>query len=213
MIGFVDTPKYKWSQEDKENTLCQIPNAITILQSQAKHYNANITIRWRYWDNISVPCEYYDRGEPWHLWIMKNYWNVKSMRELQNGIRIRQRVKEAPVILLFKQPQQGRYQGFSWSAKRPSNWEDEISCVLCDNGFSSTTFAHEILHQFGAIDYYDIYDNEGISSIADKYLGKDLLMQSGNYGRIDDLTAYIIGWTNYLSNDAKSFLNETRGAR
>lgn len=65
---------------------------------------------------------------------------------------------------------------------------------------SQRTFIHELMHQFGAIDYY--YP-ERLAMEAEHYFPGSI-MNSGD--TIDDLTRYVIGWTDTLTPQAKAFL-------
>lgn len=80
---------------------------------------------------------------------------------------------------------------------------DEYSFVsFCadDVEDSSRGFIHELMHQFGAIDYY--YP-ENIAVKANMMLPGSI-MNGGN--NIDDLTRYIIGWDDEPSTAALNFL-------
>ena len=70
--------------------------------------------------------------------------------------------------------------------------------------------AHELLHLFGAIDLYD-YDNEGVRAIAEQFF-PDSVMMKPTYV-IDELTAYLIGWTKQPSPKVLQFLARTKGLR
>lgn len=65
---------------------------------------------------------------------------------------------------------------------------------------SQRTFIHELMHQFGAVDYY--YP-ERLAIEAEHYFPGSI-MNSGE--TIDDVTRYVIGWTDSLTPQAKAFL-------
>lgn len=80
---------------------------------------------------------------------------------------------------------------------------NEYSMVAYDPGDpqdSQRAFIHELMHQFGAIDYY--YP-EQLSIEAEHYFPGSI-MNSGE--DIDDVTRYVIGWTDTLTPKAKEFL-------
>lgn len=81
--------------------------------------------------------------------------------------------------------------------------------VICagENTHLTSTIAHEILHLFGAKDMY--YPKE-VKAAAEKYLKKSVMLANMKKPYIDDLTAYLIGWRNTLSDDAFFMLNEIR---
>ena len=67
---------------------------------------------------------------------------------------------------------------------------------------------HELFHQFGAI---DLYNQEGVEKVALKYFPNSDMLTVSHV--IDDLTAYLVGWTDTLSAKAQKFLKETEGLR
>lgn len=64
---------------------------------------------------------------------------------------------------------------------------------------------HEVYHLFGAKDFY--YPPE-IGAAAEKYLPNSVMIEPQN-GKVDSLTAYLMGWTKRLSREAELFLRET----
>ncbi len=64
------------------------------------------------------------------------------------------------------------------------------------SGYTSLTIAHEILHTYGADDYYT---PEKRNELAKQYYPNDVMLKiepPTNLGDIGDLTAFQIGWTN-----------------
>ena len=63
------------------------------------------------------------------------------------------------------------------------------------------TTAHEILHCFGAEDYY--YENTARKSMAQAYYPYDIMLATYldiRYNSVGDYTAYSLGWTDYAPN-------------
>ena len=63
---------------------------------------------------------------------------------------------------------------------------------------------HELLHQFGAVDFYF---PERVRQTAERYL-PDNVMRSRCYV-VDDLTAFLVGWRETLSAYVLCFLQDT----
>ena len=74
-----------------------------------------------------------------------------------------------------------------------------------DPAWEKHTFIHELLHLFGAADFY--YPC-AIKTAAQKWL-PDSVMNSGNGIAIDDLTRVLIGWDSTLTESAEQFLKAT----
>lgn len=101
-------------------------------------------------------------------------------------------VEQAPVVFVLNKP--GRA-----SAKMGGK---EEYCFLFDD---VTAFRHELFHLFGAEDLY--YPAE-VTAIAESCFTESIMLGYDS-DAVDDLTAYLIGWSNSLSEDALSFLNQT----
>ncbi|MBE6957629.1 MAG: hypothetical protein E7447_00560 [Ruminococcaceae bacterium] len=75
-----------------------------------------------------------------------------------------------------------------------------VSFDVQDPETGRKTFIHELMHQFGAVDYY--YP-EFVKLKAEYYLPGSI-MNDGT--EIDDVTRYVIGWDAELTQTAKEFL-------
>ena len=106
----------------------------------------------------------------------------KSFRSYAQTITVRGGCSDTPI------PEGDEYSMVSFDPSNPMN--------------SQRTFKHELLHQFGAIDYY--YPTN-LQFKANKHF-PDSVMDSGNI--VDPLTRYIIGWDEELSDKAKDFLKD-----
>lgn len=80
-----------------------------------------------------------------------------------------------------------------------------------ENGFeygilygAKEDFRHELLHLYGA---KDLYTPERIDKIAARYFSDSVMRVSGGF-ILDPLNAFLIGWTDTLSEPAKAFLED-----
>ncbi len=113
---------------------------------------------------------------------------------------------EAPLTFVFNK----KFRSFAQSVIRtdddfetPVPSGEEFSIVSFnseDTGSSERTFIHELMHQFGAIDFY--YP-ESVKFEAERFL-PDSIMNGGE--TIDSLTRFIIGWDRIIADNAKKFL-------
>lgn len=71
----------------------------------------------------------------------------------------------------------------------------------------ASTVAHEILHLFGAEDYYDPYgDRPQRKAYAEEICPYDIMLTvyvDITYNEVGDFTAYTVGWMNYLTDEYK----------
>ena len=67
-----------------------------------------------------------------------------------------------------------------------------------------TAFSHELCHLYGAEDFY--YP-ASVENLANYYIPESIMCRGD---KIDSLTAYLIGWDDYLTSNAYNFLYETK---
>ena len=107
-------------------------------------------------------------------------------------------VDEAPIVFCFN------YHDRSHAQSQYNNGQTEYAFLFKDtNGY--TSYAHELYHLFGAKDFYYPAD---VKALADQYFPNSVMLNSEG-STVDDLTAYLIGWTDEPSASALSFLKDT----
>lgn len=67
-------------------------------------------------------------------------------------------------------------------------------------------FIHEVMHLYGAADYY--YP-ERLKSVAQRIFPNSVMLIGGEYGVIDEMTRYLIGWHLQPTEKARKFMSET----
>ena len=83
---------------------------------------------------------------------------------------------------------------------------EECSTIFRDGRkYSYHTIMHELLHQFGAI---DLYYPKTVSRWSKQLLGKSI-MREYDGTIVDELTAYLIGWIDSVSEETFAFLQNT----
>ncbi len=171
------------------------------LKSEAERYGTKLTFKYRFF-KIDTPAdaqytEVYD--------LIKNFFNSQamSMDQLQSRYEKMSGSDESPFILVFDE--KARSYAQKQSAQRIARQETSIVYKERDNLFHWTTIAHELLHQFGAMDFY--YPRE-VVECARRYI-KDSIMGVGAPNILDDLTAYLVGIKDTISADTYYFLKET----
>jgi hypothetical protein len=111
---------------------------------------------------------------------------------------------EAPVIVAVNRPMRS----FATMDNNRSFMRspDEYCAVFrhTSGTFEPRVLIHELLHQFGAPDYY--YPDVTVQA-AYRHFPNSIMFQNGN--EIDDLSKYLIGWTDTLTPTAMAFLRDT----
>lgn len=188
-----------WSTKSKQDLIFAIDKAITLLEKEAKSYGAELKIV-PYFMDINLPSDF-ERFQAFNY--IKNNFKVNTMEEMQKSFEKHYNVDEAPVMIVYDEL------GRSSAAMQHTSIQarDEISSIFkSSSGFSYTTIAHEILHQFGATDFYF---PKKVEAAAKKYFINSV-MGIGSRDIVDDLTAYLVGWKNTLSENSYRFLRKTK---
>jgi len=159
--------------------------------AEAKTYNAELSFAYKYYKaTLTGDVCSGDYSHDWQDPALKSA-GLPELAEMHAYVTEHQNAKEAPVLFAFNKP--GRAYAQSGS--------NEFLVLFSDDDFDS--FQHELSHIFGAKDFY--YPAE-VKTLASSCF-KDSVMNSGETA--DPLTAYLIGWTDTLSDDALGFLKET----
>lgn len=190
-----------WSEEAKNKYYDSISKAADFLMSEAKRYGATLHIRRIHLEK-DVPADA-DPKDGYAL--VKDYFHKESVNEVQDHYRRSLGADEVPIILAFNT------RGRSFAFKKNANEKhgaQEISVIFFENGDSperkKTDIAHELLHQFGAVDYYF---PEEVKETAKKYIGNSIMGIGSPV--VDDLTAYLVGWKDTVCANSYWFLKET----
>ncbi len=110
------------------------------------------------------------------------------------------KVKEAPVLFYLD------LTGRAFAVPAQSKVSRTEYAVFYSGDSGAANYRHEVYHLFGAKDYY--YP-DAVEALGVKYFPKSVMLSAAADAETDPLTAYLIGWTDTLSADAKTFLQET----
>lgn len=205
LLVFVSTPQHPWTQAQKDNVNRVSASSVQIMEAEAERYGADLNLRYGGLD-FSVPCEF-SSDLQWYNHILENIYHESSIVDVYRRYENDLNVDSASMIFLFN----------SWDVSHAyvasrdyPHWNQEFCVIFCDTDMHDNYLTHELLHLYGASDFYD-YNGEGVQRIAERYFpNSDMLYVSHE---VDELTAYLIGWTDQPSDKALQFLDETDGLR
>ena len=132
------------------------------------------------------------------------------MDVIQQRYRRALHVDSAPMIFLFNSRDVSDVKNKSSTS---ADADDEYCVSFCTPEMEITgdCFANELLKLYGAIDLFDYNEKEGIREIAEKYFPESIMLDESD--QVDELTAFLVGWTDTLSKNVYNFLKETDGRR
>ena len=205
IVVIVNTPQHPWTQAKRDELNRVSWSSVEYMNKNAQTYHANAHFDFCYLE-YTLSGEY-DENLNWYWEILHDYFHLNSMQEIQDYYTSPADVDEAPVLFMFN----------SWALSHTytaytdyPGWNEEFCVIFCDTKMNDNYLTHELYHQYGAIDLYD-YHNEGIYALSRKYFPNSVMRCEGV--EMDDLNAYLIGWTDTLSDKAQRFLKESEGMR
>ncbi|MBQ8360030.1 MAG: hypothetical protein IJX37_09055 [Oscillospiraceae bacterium] len=161
------------------------------ITAEAESYNANVSFTFNYYNaTLSGDICSGDYAYDWQDPALKSA-GLPELAKMHGYVTELLDAKEAPVVFAFNK--EGR--AYAHIAN------DEFLVLFSDEDFDG--FQHELSHVFGAKDFY--YPAE-VKTLASGCF-TDSIMNSGETA--DPLTAYLIGWTESLSDSALDFLEDT----
>lgn len=189
-----------WPEARKQAFFRAINESQSFLKSEAGKYHVPLETTGYHFE-VDVPAD----AEPKDGFrLIKDYFQAEDMESLQKSYEKMLHVDEAVFLLLFD------FDGRSFAMKQDKcdpNPRQELSVVFFvgdDEEELSFAITHELLHQFGAVDFYF---PRRVKEAAAQYL-PDNVMRSRCYV-VDDLTAYLVGWREKLSPYVLCFLRDT----
>ena len=194
---FVSDKKTDWTKSEM-NAIKKGHQAMTdVINAEAKKWGVELELTLEY-RTASVTQ---DLATASHNDWYKNALKSAGLTETAStDLEKDRKVKEAPIF--FYLDLTGR--AFASSSLSKSNRPEYAVFYSGDSG--AANYRHELYHLFGAKDFY--YP-DAIESLGKQYFSDSVMLTAGKNAATDTLTAYLIGWTDTLSADAKAFLEAT----
>ncbi len=187
-----------WSETSLMRYQESMNETARFLEKEAAKYNINLIV-----DNEFLSYEISEEFNPDRGYkVISKLFDNKSIDEVQRNFEKQFKCNEAPIIIAYDLP--GR--SYATRQDRDGQYVDEVSTIFrTGQRFNSKIIVHEILHQFGAADFYF---PEKIRILANKFLGNSI-MDSHNEEVVDDLTAYLVGWKTTVKKNTYKFIKKT----
>ncbi len=190
-VVFVNDNKSDWTSEEINNFKSEIQTKTQAYLSEAQEYNVELEFVFDYL-NCTIEGEM-DRDVPteWAETCLEELGLPKG-KELSKAL-----IEENDVdctATFFCVDYDGR-------AFARVSTDFEYAVIYND----TDAFCHEMSHIFGAVDYYVPVEAK---EKAREHFDESIMISSATI-QVDSLTAYLIGWTDEVSEDMKGFLDDT----
>lgn len=189
-VVFVDDAASNWTQQEIDEFTGELYVDISELTNQALQWGVelNITIYTGY---SSLDYEVEPASASYSLGPILSSAGY-AMYNLSDSMKQETGANAVPFVIALNK------EGRSYANQNP----DEADIQACYLFSGSDAFKHELLHLFGAADFY--YHDLMSFAVSD-ILDESIMCDSAN-DHVDDLTAYLVGWTDQLTNEAETML-------
>ena len=167
------------------------------LESNAETYGAQLDVQITYLESKILQAQ--DKSDASLFWAKSALdkhgigKGIKDATYLENHYN----ADSAPVVFVLNR--EGRAY-----AVTTTDASDTFEYVVMYSS-ALTSIRHELCHLHGAMDFY--FPQETVEA-SNQYLSNSIMLESVN-GIVDELTAYVIGWTDTLLPNAEAFLRAT----
>ncbi|MBQ2785650.1 MAG: PDZ domain-containing protein [Oscillospiraceae bacterium] len=190
-VIFVSDPDAGWSDGEIENAKAQFQTIADRIIADAVNYGAQVNLSLQY-KAVSTSVKIVDNEtDDWAASALAAA-GLPTLKDSNPTLETTYRVDAAPVIFI------ANHGGRAFAS---SNYQSEYAILYQD----THAFYHELNHIFGAKDFYYPAD---VKTLTETYLPNSIMVNSSQ-GVMDDFTAYLIGWTDTLTDNALAFLKET----
>jgi hypothetical protein len=195
---FVDDRTGKWTKKKIARVMRREEQALSWIREQAERYRVDVTIGNKLFSDVEIP---FLKPIPDHV---NRYKHLDEFHELIGSTlrnpklsQFKKATDEGDNVCLFVHVLT-RTRSFAvpdFVGKKPEKSNLEYSVVAY--GERPSTYAHELLHLFGANDYYSEY-SQTMQRLKSRLLARSIMFYGGYLPLenlvIDELTAQNIGW-------------------
>lgn len=190
-VLFVSDPDAGWSDGEIENAKSQFQTIADRIIADAASYGAQLNLTLQY-KAVSTSVKIVDNETADWMASALAAAGLPALKDSNPALESTYGADAAPVIFI------ANHGGRAFA----SSYGGSEYAILYQN---THAFYHELSHIFGAKDFYYPAD---VKELAETYLSNSIMTNSSS-GVMEDFTAYLIGWTDTLSDTALSFLKET----
>jgi hypothetical protein len=200
MFVFVNDSESQWDEEGIKEAKASVDDQMARLETAAAGYGAKLDMSALYL-TASISDIFVEAGDHDSFMMDAAYKAMEAVHfeqalEDQDILEHGFGVNSVPVVFLVNKT------GRSFAAQAEEGATHMEFAVIFKSGLYA--IRHEVCHIFGALDFYFPADT---IAAQEKYLPNSIMRYSNK--EVDDLTAYLIGWTDELSENALQFLEAT----
>jgi len=191
-VVFVDVGDAQWNEQDTLAMKEKIASATEAFVREANGYRVSLSFDTVFYNAYSDEKPLSSKVDEWAETVFSGVSGLPSYSDAAYWLG-------KPILFCLKAD------GRSFARQHKQTSEPEFAVVYPDD--EASTIRHELLHLYGARDYYLL---DEIKNESGKYFPDSIMLDDNDNGRtIDSLTAFVVGWTDELDETAKQFLLST----
>ncbi len=203
IVIFTSIPSAPWTSEEMEAAQADFETMTNQIMDEAASYGANLNLSLEFHTSSINQKEVTQDNAANFANVALAFAGLPSLETASRDLEREYNVKQAPIIFCLNYHDRSHAHS-QYSNGQYSIGQSEYAFVFrSTNGF--TSFPHELYHIFGAQDFYFPADVKALAE--DCFANSAMLISEGTHA--DDLTAYLISWTDTPSDTALSFLQDT----
>ncbi len=210
---FLDDKESSWSEKDKKRFISdKFEPSLNFLHEKAKNYDVVLDDKYKVHDSKIMYSSIVDAdvvtngSQDEILPALAKSMGYASVRSMNINLRIDLDVQQVAYLVVLNK--KGRSYKHSYTLNSLEKYEYCVffnDTIIFENGNCTSTIAHEILHLFGAEDYYDPYGNyPEREKLAKKLYPNDIMNETFkniNDAEIGKFTAYTVGWLDTMPEE------------
>lgn len=217
LLIFLDDTESKWTENDKAEFIeKKFEPTLNSLSKKAEKYNVKLSDKYAEFEKENkapvvfdevIDADVVTNGSQDNVFTaLATKMGYSSVKVMNESLKVTYDVEQIAYLIVLNK--EGRSYKHSYVKSKREQFE---FCVFFNKSIKlngencSSGIAHEILHLFGAEDYYDPYGkNPEKAQMAQKLYPDDIMMRvfkNIDDAQIGEYTAYSIGWTDTIPEE------------
>ncbi|MBQ2954026.1 MAG: hypothetical protein IJE07_10860 [Clostridia bacterium] len=191
VVLIVSTGDEPWTEAEITAIRQEAQTACRMLRTEASIHGADLTLSLKF---HTVSVDEVDNMNGSDAWVDKALSKASGLHGTMHGTAW----SNTPLLIFVSTP------GRAYAVSQYADYFAEYAVLY--RGDDSAVIRHEMMHLFGAQDYYV---EETIAAAAERLCPNSIMLSSDYSGTVDELTAYTVGWTEEPGSVARQMLEET----
>lgn len=190
VVVMVSVDGHPWPVGAQLQMMQEVQKAAQKLEAEAADWGVSLDLQPEWHEATAATSAYMDATENWADAVLTSIEGLPGRTDA--------RYADTPIIFCLSST------GRAFAHTEWARSEAEFAFLYA--GDDEAVLRHELLHLYGAEDYYVQAD---IEAAAEALCPDSIMLEGLNGDRVDPLTAYLIGWTEELDKAAEDFLSMT----